>query len=825
MWTFCTKAPVMRARMWSADRSACAEWMLKVLAAVPAPPIVRRPWAGRSVAATGRTYASECHLQIAACANQRQLTAVHKGSCDLCKDVYCKFGARCEGGRCICPTDCPDKKEPVCGSDRITYSNECVMRKVACEKNEDLNYLFFGECNEIGGIVTDVIYPTPLPPASPEDPCHTHTCIAGAECQSDGEGRARCVCDIYCSPPPRYEPVCGSDMEFYESECLMRLHACNIQVQLFVMPVHECATSQRSRACNGTSPLSNPSTGEDLFCGEGGTICPPGTYCHRGHHFAKCCRDYSVRVAVIEAPEPDDCHQSEWGCCDDGINFASGPEREGCPEACRCHRLGSIREPCDAVTGVCECRPGVGGKNCDRCLPGYYGLNRVKEGAIGCTPCGCSLFGSLRTDCMQMTGECVCKPGVSGHQCTVCPKGQVLRPIGCVYEDLRVPAATTCDLLQCHFGGKCQEKDGMATCTCANHCLPSGAGGTLTVCGSDGVTYASECEVRYQACVQQADIVVVGFGSCAESWTDAPVRRSTAEDGWSTDDWAWPGRGLTEHHGLATRRHVDTAHSTRAHSASAAHSINSIIDTPGQVVTPKTEIDSEEDGRHPPPPPPSKLPYDVPSFSGNSYIQMMTWSVPTKVKLEVEFSAHEADGVLAYVQQNLGGNGDFLALVLNRGYLEARIDLGNGRIVLKSPKPVELFTRTLVSVSTYGTDALLQVGVGEAVSGSSKGVHHSLDINAPLYVGGVPSSTSRVVENLGVTRGLFGCVHRLKLGQHDLDLVWGRSGSVNHAHNVSECRPSPCAAHPLSQRRVMPPARPSPGLHLFLSQNTHRPQV
>lgn len=50
---------------------------------------------------------------------------------DLCLDVHCKYGARCEGGRCICPTDCPDKREPVCGSDRITYNNECVMRKVS----------------------------------------------------------------------------------------------------------------------------------------------------------------------------------------------------------------------------------------------------------------------------------------------------------------------------------------------------------------------------------------------------------------------------------------------------------------------------------------------------------------------------------------------------------------------------------------------------------------------------------------------------------------------------------------------------------------------
>ena len=44
--------------------------------------------------------------------------------------------------------------------------------------------------------------------------------------------------------------------------------------------------------------------------------------------------------AVIEAPIPEKCESSEWGCCLDGINFAIGPNREGCPEACRCHHLG-----------------------------------------------------------------------------------------------------------------------------------------------------------------------------------------------------------------------------------------------------------------------------------------------------------------------------------------------------------------------------------------------------------------------------------------------------------------------------------------------------
>ena len=63
------------------------------------------------------------------------------------------------------------------------------------------------------------------------------------------------------------------------------------------MDKNSFTAAQRSRLCNGTSPLINPATGEEFHCGDGGTICPPGTYCHRAHGFAKCCRDHSVRIA------------------------------------------------------------------------------------------------------------------------------------------------------------------------------------------------------------------------------------------------------------------------------------------------------------------------------------------------------------------------------------------------------------------------------------------------------------------------------------------------------------------------------------------------
>lgn len=96
-----------------------------------------------------------------------------------------------------------------------------------------------------------------------------------------------------------------------------------------------------------------------------------------------------------------------------------------------CNSLGSEDETCDPITRQCSCKPGVGGLRCDRCEAGFYGLPKIAEGKSGCSPCACSLFGSVRDDCEQMTGRCVCKTGVTGMKCIDCPSGQVLGPAGC----------------------------------------------------------------------------------------------------------------------------------------------------------------------------------------------------------------------------------------------------------------------------------------------------------------------------------------------------------------------------------------------------------
>ena len=48
--------------------------------------------------------------------------------------------------------------------------------------------------------------------------------------------------------------------------------------------------------------------------------------------------------------------------------------------ACDCHPLGSNDSICEEYGGQCSCKPGVEGRDCSRCKPGFYNLTDA-----GCT--------------------------------------------------------------------------------------------------------------------------------------------------------------------------------------------------------------------------------------------------------------------------------------------------------------------------------------------------------------------------------------------------------------------------------------------------------
>ncbi|ESO89633.1 hypothetical protein LOTGIDRAFT_164938 [Lottia gigantea] len=128
--------------------------------------------------------------------------------------------------------------------------------------------------------------------------------------------------------------------------------------------------------------------------------------------------------------------------------------------SCDCDKDGSMSMECEVYSGTCRCKPGVGGRKCDECLPGFYdlsntgckaceckGSNSVCDkgtgqcvcppntigricdtcavyhwnwSSAGCQPCGCDVTGSISAGCDQKTGVCTCKLGVEGEKCTQC---------------------------------------------------------------------------------------------------------------------------------------------------------------------------------------------------------------------------------------------------------------------------------------------------------------------------------------------------------------------------------------------------------------------
>lgn len=90
----------------------------------------------------------------------------------------------------------------------------------------------------------------------------------------------------------------------------------------------------------------------------------------------------------------------------------------GC-SLCECSEF-SASEACDSL-GQCSCPDGVGGLSCDACISGFYNIS-----SEGCLQCECDPFGSLSETCDSETGQCVCTGNSVGQNCNECPDSAFL---------------------------------------------------------------------------------------------------------------------------------------------------------------------------------------------------------------------------------------------------------------------------------------------------------------------------------------------------------------------------------------------------------------
>ena len=69
------------------------------------------------------------------------------------------------------------------------------------------------------------------------------------------------------------------------------------------------------------------------------------------------------------------CKESLFGCCKDNYSPSKGFNYEGCPEYCDCDPYGAYSDLCDD-SGQCLCKPGVTGKRCNVCKPHFWGFEK-----------------------------------------------------------------------------------------------------------------------------------------------------------------------------------------------------------------------------------------------------------------------------------------------------------------------------------------------------------------------------------------------------------------------------------------------------------------
>lgn len=109
--------------------------------------------------------------------------------------------------------------------------------------------------------------------------------------------------------------------------------------------------------------------------------------------------------------------------CQNGFwNIASS---EGC-ENCKCDTVGSYNSSCNTYTGQCFCKPGVTGLRCDKCEAFQYGFSNE-----GCTACDCDTSGSKSSQCDE-NGQCLCNENVEGRTCNRCKENKYDRHQGCL---------------------------------------------------------------------------------------------------------------------------------------------------------------------------------------------------------------------------------------------------------------------------------------------------------------------------------------------------------------------------------------------------------
>uniref|UniRef100_A0A3B5QN66 Usherin n=1 Tax=Xiphophorus maculatus TaxID=8083 RepID=A0A3B5QN66_XIPMA len=262
----------------------------------------------------------------------------------------------------------------------------------------------------------------------------------------------------------------------------------------------------------------------------------------------------SCHYDALADEHPDEHYQGGGGVCDHCMHNTSGKNCERCVggffrlqdsdptsahvcQPCDCNAAGTVEgdTECAQIGGQCNCKAAVTGRQCAHCLPGWYGLNATNP--TGCTSCNCSDQGTVITStgavsiCNKHTGQCLCKPHVTGLSCESCEFGywNLSHPDGCIPCDCD-PLGSLSSFCE-PSGGQCECKPGVGGQRCDScgrglHGLRLEGSCAPCNCSRDGTVPGRNCDPYTGQCVCKEHVEGHYCDSCRHGYHTLEQRNS-----------------------------------------------------------------------------------------------------------------------------------------------------------------------------------------------------------------------------------------------------------------------------------------------------------
>lgn len=174
----------------------------------------------------GRNYSTQCHLSVSRC-QARKIGQI----------IYVKSKGFCRSSKPLstCALNCTARRQPLCGSDNLTYKNLCLFKKAKCEKRK----------KKLPAITV----------LSRRGPCPRMKPTAKSK-----------LCRRLSTCPKVRRPVCGSDNKTYKNICHLKTRNCNIKGKAILrgrktrkLTLQYCGVCGRSKKCSSLWQQKCPS--------------------------------------------------------------------------------------------------------------------------------------------------------------------------------------------------------------------------------------------------------------------------------------------------------------------------------------------------------------------------------------------------------------------------------------------------------------------------------------------------------------------------------------------------------------------------------------